>query len=261
MSSALAEEHFPLAVWVVRDMTRNLPPGDSGVFEDLISCASVALVEVANRYDPAGGAKFATYAVPRIRGAILDELRRIDWASRSVRDGRRCLAKAEAGLRVELGRDATVAELASRLGLASDELERLRADVVRAHVIPLDGIVTGEGTAFDVPAHVPGPEELAIRREEHRHLRACVAVLSEQQREVLVRNFFGDESLTAIGADMGLTVGRVSQIRARALLLVRAALSHIWDGVPSEAVGGIRARREEEAFVGRAVERCSGTAA
>lgn len=257
----LAEKHFPLAVWVVRDMTKHMQQADSGVFEDLISCASIALVEVANRYDPSEGTAFSTYAVKRIRGAVLDELRRIDWASRSVRDGRRRLATAEAELRDELGRDATVEELAYRLGLETDELERLRADVVRAQVIPLDALVTEEGVGFVMPTAVPGPEGVAIRREEHRRLRACVAVLPAQQREVLVRNFFGEESLTAIGADMGLTVARVSQIRTRALLLLRAAFSRVWDGAISEAAGGIRARREEEAFVVRAMERCSGDAA
>lgn len=261
MSSSLAGENFALAVWVVRDMASHLPPGDSGLFEDLISCASVALVEVANRYDPDCGAAFPTYALPRIRGAVLDELRRKDWASRSVREGRFRLTQAVDALRVELGREPSDDELAAQLGLTADQLKRLRVDVQLASVVHLDGIVNEDGDSLDVAGRAPGPEELALRREEQRHLRACVSALPEQHREVMVRHFFGDESLTAIGTDMGLTVGRVSQIRARALLLLGAALQRIWDGETPEPRGGIRARREEGAYVIRAAQRCRAPAA
>lgn len=256
--SGLAEEHFPLVFWVVHDMTRTMPQLDSGSFDDLVSCASVALVEVAERYDPNGGAAFSTYARSRLRGAVLDEMRRSDWASRSVRNGRHRLLQAASALSAELGREPTDDELAQRLDLTMDQLERLRADVHRASVLHLEGIISQDGDVFDLPGRTPGPEQLVMQGEDRRHIRACVDALPSQHREVLTRHFFGDETLTVIAADMGLALARVSQIKLRGLALLHAALAEVWDLARPATGGGVRARNEQQAYLSRAVRSCSG---
>lgn len=253
----LAEEHLALAGWVVSVMMARMPPLGSGIREDLESCARVALVEVAGRYDAACGASFATYAVPRLRGAVLDELRRVDWASRGVRDGGNRLAEAEEKLSVELGRTPTSAELAERLALTGRQLDQLRFDLHRALSVKLDGLlIESDDTPIELASSTPSPEALLIRREEASHLRACIDVLPTQIREVITRHFLGEETLTAIAADMGITLSRASQVRARGLVLLRAALTRVWGVTAAEPAGGIRARNEESRYVDLAVHAC-----
>lgn len=257
MTASPAEEHLGLAGWVVSVMTARMPPLGSGIREDLESCARLALVEVAGRYDPAAGAPFTSYAVPRLRGAVLDELRRVDWASRSVRDGGHRLAEAEAALSMELGKTPTATEIADRLGLTEPQLAQLRFDLHRALSVKLDSLLMEENaTPIEFASASPSPEALLIRREEAGHLHACIDVLPAQIREVIRRNFLGEETLTVIAADMGLTLPRVSQVRQRGLVLLRAALSRVWAQDVIEPTGGVRARNEESRYVARAVHAC-----
>lgn len=247
-------EHLHLASWVVHRMTKRMPYLTPVVREDLISCATVALVECAGRYDPQSDASFGTYAVRRMDGAVLDELRRMDWASRSVRDGRSRLAEAETHLAHQLGRPPTEPEVAAHLEVGELQLRRLRADVRQASVIELDR-ATEDGLTIDPPCTAAGPETAAVRTEQNRDLYEAIRLLPEQLQQVVVRNLLNGESLTVIAADTGLTLSRVSQARARALLLLRAALESVWSGEAPAALGGVRARREQDDFVARVTDR------
>jgi RNA polymerase sigma factor for flagellar operon FliA len=223
--------------------------------DDLVSCAQLALVEVARRFDPSAGASFATYALARLQGAVLDELRSSDWASRSVRAAARRTDAAADALAIRLGRPPTRAELADSLGVPTSELDALQVDVHRAVMVSMDADHGTDGGSFDLPDTGESPERALLRSERARHLQEAIRALPDRLDEVIERNFFGDESLTEIAEDLGVTLSRVSQMRARALTLLHAAMSEVWDGTPVPADGGVRARNQQRMYVDRVTGR------
>jgi RNA polymerase sigma factor for flagellar operon FliA len=206
-------------------------------------------VEVARRFDPAAGASFATYALARLQGAVLDELRSGDWASRSVRAAARRTDAAADALAMTLGRPPTKDELATSLGVPQSELDALKVDVHRAVMVSIDADSGGDGASLDLPDTGDSPERTLLRRERARHLEDAIRALPDRLDEVIERNFFGDESLTKIAEDLGVTLSRVSQMRARALILLHAAMREVWEGAAVPADGGVRARNQQRAYV------------
>ena len=252
---ALVTDHLPLASFAVNAVASRISLPGHVSREDLLSCAQVALVEVARRFDPSAGASFATYALPRLQGAVLDELRSGDWASRSVRAAARRTDAAADALAMRLGRPPTQAELAASLGVARSDLDALQVDVHRAIMVSIDAESSGEGPGLDLPDTGDSPERALMRTERARTLHDAIRALPDRLDEVIERNFFGDESLTDIAHDLGVTLSRVSQMRARALILLHAAMSEVWDGRPMEADGGVRARNQQRAYLDRVVNR------
>jgi RNA polymerase sigma factor for flagellar operon FliA len=254
---ALVTEHLPLAHFAVNAVASRISLPGHVSREDLVSCAQVALVEVARRFDPSAGASFATYALARLQGAVLDELRSGDWASRSVRAAARRTDAAADALAMQLGRPPTKAEIAASLGVAVTELEALQVDVHRAVMVSIDADNGGDGTSLDLPDTGESPERALLRSERARHLHAAIRALPDRLDEVVERNFFGDESLTDIAEDLGVTLSRVSQMRARALTLLHAAMSEVWEGKPVPADGGVRARNQQRLYVDRVAGRAA----
>ena len=252
---ALVTEHLPLAHFAVNAVASRISLPSHVSREDLVSCAQLALVEVARRFDPAAGASFATYALARLQGAVLDELRSGDWASRSVRAAARRTDAASDALAIKLGRPPTKAELAQSLGVAPGELDALQVDVHRAVMVSIDADHGGDGASFDIPDGGESPERALLRAERSRHLNDAIRALPDRLDEVIERNFFGDESLTEIAEDLGVTLSRVSQMRARALTLLHAAMSEVWEGRPVPADGGVRARNQQRMYVDRVTGR------
>jgi RNA polymerase sigma factor for flagellar operon FliA len=252
---ALVTTHLPLAQFAVNAVASRISLPSHVSRDDLLSCASVALVEVARRFDPSAGATFATYALPRLQGAVLDELRSGDWASRSVRAAARRTDAAADALTISLGRPPTKEELAASLGVARSELDSLQIDVHRAVMVSIDAETGTEGGSLDLPATGDSPERALLRSERARHLHQAIAALPDRLDEVVERNFFGDESLTDIADSLGVTLSRVSQMRARALTLLHAAMSEVWDGTAVAPDGGVRARNQQRAYVDRVVAR------
>ncbi|WP_236828064.1 MULTISPECIES: sigma-70 family RNA polymerase sigma factor [unclassified Blastococcus] len=252
---ALVTEHLPLAAFAVNAVASRISLPGHVSREDLLSCAHVALVEVARRFDPAAGASFATYALARLQGAVLDELRSGDWASRSVRAAARRTDAAADALTVSLGRPPTREELATSLGIARRELDHLQVDVHRAVMVSIDAEAGPDGSTLDLPDTGESPERAVLRGERARHLHEAIRALPDRLDEVIERNFFGDESLTDIAEDLGVTLSRVSQMRARALTLLHAAMSEIWDGQAVPADGGVRARNQQRAYLDRVTGR------
>jgi RNA polymerase sigma factor for flagellar operon FliA len=244
----LVTEHLPLAAFAVNAVAARISLPGHVSRDDLLSCAHVALVEVARRFDPSAGASFATYALTRLQGAVLDELRNGDWASRSVRAAARRTDTAADGLAMELGRPPTREELAERLGIGREELDALQLDVHRAIMVSIDASA-GDGPSLDLPDVGDSPERALLRGEQARMLHDAIRELPDRLDEVIERNFFGDESLTDIAKDLGVTLSRVSQMRARALTLLHAAMSEVWVGRPVPADGGVRARNQQRAYV------------
>ncbi|PRY49422.1 RNA polymerase sigma-28 (SigD/FliA/WhiG) subunit [Geodermatophilus tzadiensis] len=255
---ALVTEHLPLCSFAVNAVASRISLPGHVSREDLLSCARLALVEVARRFDPSAGATFATYALPRLQGAVLDELRSGDWASRSVRAAARRTDAAADALTIRLGRPPTREELAESLGVRRDELDALQVDVHRAVMVSIDAESGGEGGSLDLPDPGESPERAVLRGERSRYLHDAVRALPDRLDEVVERNFFGNESLTDIAADLGVTLSRVSQMRARALTLLHAAMSEVWEGRAVPADGGVRARNQQRLYVDRVAGRHTG---
>ena len=255
-------EHLPLASFAVNAVAARISLPGHVSRDDLLSCAHVALVEVAKRFDPSAGASFATYALARLQGAVLDELRSGDWASRSVRAAARRTDAAADALTVSLGRPPTREELAASLGVArAASSTALQVDVHRAVMVSIDAETGGDGTSLDLPDTGESPERALLRGERARYLHDAIRALPDRLDEVVERNFFGDESLTDIADDLGVTLSRVSQMRARALTLLHAAMSEVWEGTPVAADGGVRARNQQKSYVDRVAGRAPMPAA
>lgn len=250
-ADALVTEHLPLAAFAVNAVAARISLPAHVSRDDLLSCAHVALVEVARRFDPSAGASFATYALARLQGAVLDELRSGDWASRSVRAAARRTDAAADALTVALGRPPTREEIADNLGIDRRELDALHVDVHRAVLVSIDAETDAGGGPIDLPDSGDSPERAVLRGERARTLHEAIRALPDRLDEVIERNFFGDESLTDIAQDLGVTLSRVSQMRARALTLLHAAMSEVWDGRPVAPEGGVRARNQQRAYVDR----------
>lgn len=259
--AALVTEHLPLAAFAVNAVAARISLPGHVSREDLVSCAHVALVEVAKRFDPGAGASFATYALARLQGAVLDELRSGDWASRSVRAAARRTDAAADALTVSLGRPPTKEELAASLGVGRGDLEALQVDVHRAVMVSIDAETGTDGVSLDLPDTGESPERALLRGERARYLHEAIRALPDRLDEVIERNFFGDESLTDIADDLGVTLSRVSQMRARALTLLHAAMSQTWDGRAVPADGGVRARNQQRLYLERLTGCAPGPAA
>ena len=254
---ALVTEHLPLAAFAVNAVAARIALPSHVSRDDLLSCAHVALVEVARRFDPAAGASFATYALARLQGAVLDELRSGDWASRSVRAAARRTDAAADALAMTLGRPPTREELAASLGMGRAELDSLHVDVHRAVMVSIDAATGPDGGTLDLPDTGESPERALLRGERARYLQDAIRALPDRLDEVVERNFFGDESLTEIADSLGVTLSRVSQMRARALVLLHAAMKQMWDGTAVGAEGGVRARNQQQAYLDRLTGRAA----
>jgi RNA polymerase sigma factor for flagellar operon FliA len=241
----LVREHLPLVGHLVRELIYRIPAHVNR--DDLVSAGMIALVTAARGFDPARGTPFGRFAAARIRGALLDELRGLDWASRSVRVRARRLEAAEQELSAALGRTPTSAELAQTLGVSVEEVGAVEGDVQRAVVLSLQGFATG--TAEDLVADsTAGPEELLLHRERLGYLADAVAALPERLRAAITGCFLEERPMAAIAVQLGVTESRVSQLRAEALILLREGLNAQLDPAllaKAERPHGCVARRRE----------------
>jgi RNA polymerase sigma factor for flagellar operon FliA len=241
----LVRNHLPLVGHLVREMLGRLPAHVSR--EDLISAGMAALAGAAKNFDPTRGTPFGSFATARIRGALLDELRGLDWASRSVRSRARRVDAAQQELTGALGRTPTPAELADTLGVTVEELKAIDEDVQRAVVLSLQGFTAG--TAEDlVPERTAGPEELLIHRERIGYLHHAVEALPDRLKRVVTAYFFEERPMLEIAEELGVTESRVSQLRAEALTLLRDGMNSHLDPeliASSNRPEGCVARRRE----------------
>jgi RNA polymerase sigma factor for flagellar operon FliA len=218
----LVRSHLPLVGHLVREMLGRVPAHVSR--DDLTSAGMAALVTAAQGFDPDRGIPFGRFASSRIRGALLDELRGLDWASRSVRSRARRMENARSELTAALGRTPTSTELAQTLGVAVDEIDSVEDDVQRAVVLSLQGFAAG--TAEDmVPEKMAGPEDLLLHRERIGYLTDAIEALPERLRKVVTAYFLDERPMADIAAELGVTESRISQLRAEALVLLRDGLN------------------------------------
>jgi RNA polymerase sigma factor for flagellar operon FliA len=240
----LVRAHLPLVGHLVRETLSRLPAHVNR--DDLTSAAMAALATAAAGFDPARGTPFAAFATTRVRGALLDELRGADWASRSVRARARRIDGATQALTASLGRTPTPAEVAEALGTSVEELRTSGDDVHRAMVLSLQGFTTAAAEDL-APDGAPGPEELLLHREQIGYLHEAVAALPDRLRHVVRAYFFDNQQMATIAADLGVTESRVSQLRAEALTLLRDGLNTQLDpervAAPAKPAGCAARRR------------------
>lgn len=244
----LAREHLPLVGYLVSEMIGRVPSHVSRA--DLMSAGLAALAFAIRAYDPARGVPFGRFASIRIRGALIDELRGNDWASRSVRAKARRREEAAQNLAAVLGRAPTTAEIAESLGVAPAEVGAGEHDVQRAVVLSLDGFFDSDGLDQVAPVGDAGPEEQVVANERIGYLHDAVVTLPERLRLVVTRYFFEERPMAEIAAELHVTESRVSQLRAEALTLLKSGLDANLEadaGAAAERAEG-RAKRRQQAY-------------
>jgi RNA polymerase sigma factor FliA len=254
----LISQHLPLVAHVVRE-TMGRVPGHVNR-DDLTSAGMMALVQAQRGYDASRGVPFASYATTRIRGAVLDELRSVDWASRSVRRRARDLDQTRNQLATALGRIPTAAEVASTLGLTADEVARNEDDIARAQVLSIQGSEDSDLEHL-MPTAGPTPEQVVEDRERLTYMVEAVAELPDRLRTVVEQYFLAERPMAEIAAELGVTESRVSQIRAEALVLLRGALDRALEPesvVETGKTTGCVARRRESYYSAVAARHAAG---
>lgn len=227
---ALLREHLGLVYFVARQISR----GGRGDIEldELVSAGALGLTEAIDAFDASRGLAFSTFATPRIRGAILDELRRQDHVPRSVRRKTRDL-KAAADALTHDGKEPSDKEMAAHLNVDVDTLRRWQLDVEGAIQVSLDA--SASATDEDAPSHAElmagtteeDVEDEISRQQEVDVLARALQGLSDQERLVVTLYYYEDLKLHEIAIALGVSESRVSQIRTKALGKLRGVMSHL----------------------------------
>lgn len=222
--------YLPLVKYVAGRVAIGLPPHVDA--DDLYSYGIFGLLNAVERFDHTRGIKFETYAITRIKGAILDGLRAMDWVPSSLRQRARELEEAYWRLESRLGRPATDEEVAAALNLSLEDFHRLLVEVSRSQLVSLDELWGGEGEEGDFSLkdllgdeNAEDPFSTAAFAEVKQTLAEAIAFLPEKERLVITLYYY--EGLTAkeVSQVLGLSVSRVSQLHTRALLRLRGRLS------------------------------------
>jgi RNA polymerase sigma factor for flagellar operon FliA len=222
--------YAPLVKYVASRVASGLP--SSVDQHDLVSYGMFGLIDALEKFEPGRGNKFETYAIPRIKGAIIDELRAMDWVPRSVRFKARELEKAQADLEAMLKRQPTEEELADRLGMNRRELHEMVSQISFVSVLALDEVVSagsdrGESVALiDTLADKGIDPTWGLESQETRGmLAAAINSLSEREKIVVTLYYFEGLTLAEIGEILGVTESRVCQIHTKAVGGLRGQLS------------------------------------
>ena len=220
----LVDQYAPLVKRIAYHLIARLPP--SVLVDDLIQAGMLGLLDAAALYDPGQGASFETYATIRVRGAMLDELRRSDWAPKSVHRRGRELADAIHRVEVATGRDASDLEIAEEMGIDLAEYYRIVQECSSSRFISFDELDLDEhGVGIAAGQSIPVPHE-TVQREQFKHgLANAIAGLPERERLVLTLYYDNELNLREIGVVLGVSESRVSQILSQTHLRLRSRLS------------------------------------
>lgn len=224
--------YAPLVKYVASRVATGLPSSvEQG---DLVSYGMFGLIDALQKFEPGRGNKFETYAIPRIRGAIIDELRAMDWVPRSVRFKQREIDKALTDLEARLKRQPTETELAERLGMSRGELHEVITQISFVSVLALDETVSvgadrGEQVSLiDTLADKGLDPTSGMESQETRGLlAAAINDLSEREKIVVTLYYFEGLTLAEIGGILGVTESRICQIHTKAVGVLRGQLSEV----------------------------------
>lgn len=195
---------------------------------DLVSYGIFGLIDAIEKFDPARGFKFETYAIARIKGAILDELRSIDWVPRSVRAKGRAVERAFSKLEATLKRSPTETELAAELDMTEAQLQAVLGQLSLTGVAALDEMLGDRGDSTTLGDTIPdsgdGPGAILERSEMRGQLAEAIERMPEREKMVLTLYYFENLTLAQIGEVLGVTESRVSQIHTKSVLQLRSRL-------------------------------------
>src|SRR5215813_11180090 len=199
---------------------------------DLISYGMIGLVEAMDRFEPQRQIRFETFAMQRIRGAIIDELRSLDWVPRSVRSRARDIEAAQAKLEHELQRAPTEAELAAKVGMTETELQNSLLEIANSSVYALDELWTVSDSSGDQVSlldtisdpRADDPQESLASNEIKDRLTDAIASLPEREQLVVALYYYDNLTLREIGEVLGVTESRVSQLHTKAVMRLKSHL-------------------------------------
>tara|TARA_Y100000780_G_scaffold189371_1_gene176669 strand:- start:231 stop:941 length:711 start_codon:yes stop_codon:yes gene_type:complete len=218
----LVEQYAPLVKRIAYHLLGRLP--SSVQVEDLMQAGMIGLLEASRKFDFGKGASFETYAGIRIRGAMLDEVRKGDWAPRSVHRNTRMVSDAMRAVEARLGRDAKDHEVAAELEMSLEEYYAILSDTAGSKLFSFDDLLEA-----GAPADVQGGEEPLSGLQDERFRAALVeAIDGLPERERLLLSLYYDEELNLkeIGAVLGVSESRVSQLHSQCAARLRAKLTN-----------------------------------
>ncbi|SDE21531.1 RNA polymerase sigma factor WhiG [Streptomyces prasinopilosus] len=223
--------YSPLVKYVAGRVSVGLPPNVDQA--DFVSSGVFGLIDAIEKFDVEREIKFETYAITRIRGAMIDELRALDWIPRSVRQKARKVERAYATLEARLRRTPTESEVAGEMGIAVDELHAVFSQLSLANVVALEELLHAGGDGGDrlslmdtlEDTAADNPVEVAEDRELRRFLARAINTLPEREKTVVTLYYYEGLTLAEIGHVLGVTESRVSQIHTKSVLQLRAKLA------------------------------------
>ncbi|MDX6516620.1 MAG: polymerase sigma factor FliA [Gaiellaceae bacterium] len=223
--------YAPLVKYVAGRLGSGLPAHvDEG---DLVSYGLLGLISAIERYDPDRDVKFETYAISRIKGSIIDELRQMDWVPRSVRARARDIERAITELEAKIGRAPSEEEIAKKLGVSQEDLQDSLLEISRTSIAALDELWTVNSSGGDQVALIdtiedtqgPEPQTALAATETREALGEAIARLPEREKLVVTLYYYEELTLREIGEVLGVTESRVSQLHTKAILRLKARLS------------------------------------
>jgi RNA polymerase sigma factor for flagellar operon FliA len=207
-------------------------------FDDLVGFGVFGLFDAIEKFDPEKHVKFKTYAVTRIRGAIFDELRSIDWVPRSVRQKAREVEEAVRRLETSLGRSATDREIAKEMAMSLADFQKLMLKISGTSILSLNDVwYTGEDNdkvsiveSIESPQSL-NPDTIVEKEEIKRVIIEAINELPDKEKKVLVLYYYEDLTLKEIGKVLEVTESRISQLHTKAIMRLRAKLTNIKKGI------------------------------
>ncbi len=229
-------QYMPLVKYVAGKVAVGMP--SSVEFDDLVGFGQFGLLDAINKYDVAKNVKFKTYAVTRIRGAIFDELRQIDWVPRSVRQKSREIEDTISSLEAKLGRSASDSEIAQKLNMSEEEYHKTVMKVSGTSILSLNDVwYSGDdndsmsiGNNIEAPASL-NPDVIAEREEIKKVIAQAISELPEKEKMVIVLYYHEDLTFKEIGEVLSVSESRISQLHTKANLRLRAKLTNLRKGI------------------------------
>lgn len=233
---AFIKQYAPLVKYVAGKVAVGMPHNVE--FDDLVGYGIFGLFDAIDKYDPDKNVKFKTYAVTRIRGAIFDELRSIDWVPRSIRQKTKEIEETVNDLESSLGRTASDLEIAGKMNLSLEEFQKTMLKISGTSILSLNDIwYTGdENDKVSIVDSIESPQSLnpdtIVEKEEiKRVIIQAINELPEKEKKVLVLYYYEDLTLKEIGQVLEVTESRISQLHTKAIMRLRAKLTNIKKGI------------------------------